>query len=155
MAAKRTPSATSRTPEELARIKATRERFQSERPTLADLVASGECEPLVSQGAYRQLRSLMHELKAAREGQGLSLADVAARSGLDKASLSRLETGAHVNPTVETLWRYAAAVGREMDWLLSEAKPISTGTSESTSISSRTVSSDPGKRGGTKNGRGK
>jgi ribosomal protein S18 acetylase RimI-like enzyme len=41
-----------RTPEEQARIDAVRERFQRERPSLEDLVASGEYEPPISQGEY-------------------------------------------------------------------------------------------------------
>jgi transcriptional regulator with XRE-family HTH domain len=44
----------------------------------------------------------------------LSLADVAARSGIDKASLSRLENGLYPNPTMNTLARYARVIGKRL-----------------------------------------
>ncbi len=44
--------------------------------------------------------------------QGLTLADVSDRSGLDIGLLSRLENGKVANPTLTTLWRYANALGR-------------------------------------------
>jgi transcriptional regulator with XRE-family HTH domain len=53
----------------------------------------------------------------------LSLADVAERSGIDKAALSRLENGVHDNPTVETLARYAAALGKKLTWSLQDLAP--------------------------------
>ena len=42
---------------------------------------------------------------------GLTLDDIARESGIDKAYLSRLEKGKVLNPTCETLYRYAAAIG--------------------------------------------
>ena len=51
-------------------------------------------------------------LRQRREAAGLTLADVAERSGVDKASLSRLENGFCPNPTVNTLARYARAIGK-------------------------------------------
>ncbi len=36
------------------------------------------------------------------------------RCGIDQPALSRLETGHNKNPTLDTLWRYAAAVGRRL-----------------------------------------
>jgi transcriptional regulator with XRE-family HTH domain len=41
---------------------------------------------------------------------------VAERSGLDRAVVSRLENGKQDNPTVATLMRYAAAVGKRFMW---------------------------------------
>jgi transcriptional regulator with XRE-family HTH domain len=121
---------TDRTPEEKERIRRIRERFQRERPTLEELVASGDCAPPVPQGAYRQLRVLMHALKTARERQGLSLADVARQSGIDKGALSRLETGAQTNPTIDTLWRYAYALGKDLAWVVGDGESDSDGTGE-------------------------
>jgi transcriptional regulator with XRE-family HTH domain len=46
----------------------------------------------------------------------LSITDVAERSGLDRAVVSRLENGKQDNPTVATLMRYAAAVGKRFLW---------------------------------------
>src|SRR3954469_11468194 len=61
---------------------------------------------------YFVLRNYIRQLKEAREASGLTLADVAARTGMAVESLSRLETGAQTNPTWRTLGLYAAAVGR-------------------------------------------
>ena len=61
-----------------------------------------------------KVRELLAALKAARLGRGLSLADVGERSGIGKANLSRLENDPTPNPTLDTLLRYAEAVGVEM-----------------------------------------
>jgi len=50
-------------------------------------------------------------LKQAREAAGLSLSDVATRSGIDKSRLSKLENDPHPNPTLNTLARLAHAIG--------------------------------------------
>ncbi len=52
--------------------------------------------------------------KRLRQAAGLTLAEVSRRSGIDQPALSRLETGHNRNPTLDTLWRYAAAVGRRL-----------------------------------------
>jgi DNA-binding XRE family transcriptional regulator len=54
-------------------------------------------------------------LRARREEAGLSLADVAERSGIDQAALSRLENG-RGNPTARTLSRYCHAIGGRIAW---------------------------------------
>ena len=64
--------------------------------------------------AANRLAELLKQLKAAREAQGLSLADVTARTGMDRSALSKLETGQRPNPTLETLVRYAEAVGKRL-----------------------------------------
>jgi transcriptional regulator with XRE-family HTH domain len=65
------------------------------------------------------------ELKRRREEQGLSLADVSERSGLDRGMLSRLENGKILNPTMATLWRYADAIGAQVSLGM---EPLPTGT---------------------------
>jgi transcriptional regulator with XRE-family HTH domain len=60
------------------------------------------------------LLSAIAELKRRRDEQGLSLADVSERSGLDRGLLSRLENGKVLNPTMATLWRYADAIGTQV-----------------------------------------
>ncbi len=64
------------------------------------------------------IRQAVFALRKAREAAGLSLADVAERTGIDKAALSRIETGQHPNPTVSTLCRYAHALGKRWKWVL-------------------------------------
>jgi transcriptional regulator with XRE-family HTH domain len=65
-------------------------------------------------GDYLAVGVFLHDLRKAREDAGLSLTDVEKRTGIDKATLSRLETGKQANPTVDTLVRYAAAVGKQL-----------------------------------------
>ena len=92
------------------RLKATRARFQRARPSLSDLTKSGEFD-IISQGSYLGLMSALGDLKKARQQRKLSLAEVAKRTGIDKAALSRLENGLDPNPTFATLDAIALAVG--------------------------------------------
>ena len=108
------------TPEDRTRHNAIREAFQKERPTPQQLIDSGEYTGPIPHGVYLSLVAALHELRTAREAAGLSLADVAERSGIDKAALSRLENGVHDNPTVVTLARYAAAIGKKLTWSLQD-----------------------------------
>ena len=112
-----------RTPEEQARIQALRERFQSERPTHEELIASGEYEGPISSDTLASYFVAVAKLKSERQRQGLTLADVSQRSGLDIGLLSRLENGKIGNPTLTTLWRYASALGRTVT--LDVAEPTS------------------------------
>jgi DNA-binding Xre family transcriptional regulator len=109
------------TAEDRARHKAAREKFQAEKPGLEDLLASGEYEAPVPLAAFLAVRQLLREMRQERERQGLSLADLAERTGMDKAALSRLETGRQANPTVDTLLRYASAIGKHIKMTLADA----------------------------------
>lgn len=96
-----------------ARHKAIRQEFEH-CPTQENLEASGAYEGPIKSGAYFAVKVLIHELKQAREAAGLTLAAVANLTGMDQATLSRLENGHRPNPTIDTLWRYARAVGRQL-----------------------------------------
>ena len=111
MSVKREQRKVERTPAEQARIDAIREKYQREKPGPQQLAAFGEYEGPVLAGAYWEVRRVMAALKAERERQGLTLAQLAKRSGLDKGAISKLETGRQVNPTVDTLSRIAAGLG--------------------------------------------
>jgi transcriptional regulator with XRE-family HTH domain len=65
-------------------------------------------------GVYLESVGLSVDLRGLRKAAGLSLADVAERTGMDKAFLSKLENGRQPNPTLETLHRYAAALGKRL-----------------------------------------
>ncbi len=65
-------------------------------------------------------------LKVARTAAGLTLKAVAVRSGLRIETLSRMELGKVPNPTVDTLNRYAAAVGYTLSL---SAEPLNPGKS--------------------------
>src|SRR5437868_10697112 len=93
------------TPEEAAKYNAIREQVAGELP---DLIARHHDR----MAALDQVDELLKQLKAAREEKGLSLADLAERTGMDRSALSKLETGQRPNHTVETLVRYAEAVSK-------------------------------------------
>lgn len=112
--AKRVFGALSRTAEQKKREKEIHDRFLREQPTLEELVASGEYKEPISQAAFWELRHALKALRNCREAAGLSLTDLAERTGIDRAALSRLESGAQDNPTINTLQRYAFALGKQL-----------------------------------------
>jgi transcriptional regulator with XRE-family HTH domain len=65
-------------------------------------------------------RRFVMGLRRERERLGLSLTDVAERAKVDKAAISRLENGQLPNPTVNTLARYAQALGKSVTYGLEE-----------------------------------
>ena len=65
-----------------------------------------------------ELTEALARLRRERERQGLSLTDMAERTGIDRATISKLETGKIVNPTIGTLRTYARALGRRLAWTL-------------------------------------
>jgi predicted transcriptional regulator len=118
MKAQRIFRASSKSAEERAREQTLREKLQKERPSLEDLVRTGACDPdaVMTMGMYFDVQRALQALKQERLRYGLSIGDVAERSGLDRAVVSRLENGKQDNPTVATLMRYAAAVGKRFLW---------------------------------------
>ena len=68
----------------------------------------------VNQQSFAAILRLMARFKAVREGQGLTLAEVAQRMGVDPPALSRLETGKVPNPTLATLHKWAEALGQKL-----------------------------------------
>ena len=111
---KRIPRDRPLTPEEAAKIKKIRSQVAEELP---DLVARHH----ERMAGLDQVDKLCAQLKAAREAKGLSLADVTELTGMDRSALSKLETGQRANPTVETLVRYAEAVGKRVVVSLTDA----------------------------------
>lgn len=107
--------ARARTPEARTSEEANRNSF-ADQPSVRKLVEQGDLDPeTVSAGNVRYaLLRAVGALREAREVQGLSLSDVAQRSGIDRASLSRLENEHNTNPKLETLGRYAGALGLEV-----------------------------------------
>jgi DNA-binding XRE family transcriptional regulator len=103
------------TPQQRAEHRCIRSLFQNWHPSPEELIASGEGVGFSLIGEYPYLRPFLVRLKNVRQRAGLSLADVARRCSIDKAALSRLENGQNSNPTLDTLWRYAAALGRRLE----------------------------------------
>ncbi len=102
------------TPEQRAQHQAIRDTFRDWHPGPEELIASGEAARLGLDVVHFPAEELLRQLKASREAAGLTLADVSARCGIDQPALSRLENGLTRNPTLDTLWRYAAAVGKRL-----------------------------------------
>jgi DNA-binding XRE family transcriptional regulator len=95
------------TAEEAAKYRTIREQVASELP---DLIARHQTRS----ASLDQFRPLFQQLKDAREAKGLSLSELTDLTGMDRSALSKLETGQRANPTVETLVRYAEAVGKKV-----------------------------------------
>jgi len=99
-----------RSPAEKARLKAIRAAYQKSKPSLEELAAQGaEIIPL---GTYLAVQQLLADIRRTRQERKLTLEEVAEKAGMDKASLSRLETGKQPNPTVDSLFRVASALGK-------------------------------------------
>ena len=117
-----------RTAEEIAEEERVRETFR-DRPSIRTVIERGEIDPerIMTGSAEESLLKGLVDLKRARQERGLSLSEIARRSGIDLASLSRLEGGKNPNPTFETLSRYADALGLRLELSLVETGvPIAT-----------------------------
>ena len=95
------------TSEEAAKYNEIRAKVAKELP---DLVRRHH-ERMASNDPWTEL---LAQLRLAREESGLSLSDLTAITGMDRSALSKLETGQRPNPTVDTLTRYANAVGKRL-----------------------------------------
>lgn len=95
------------TQEERVRHRNIRSQVEQEK---AELMARGQR----AKARHIMLKEAVAALKMARESLGLSLADMKTSTGIEKSNLSRLENDPHPNPTIDTLCRYADAVGKEI-----------------------------------------
>ena len=81
---------------------------------------SGPSADAVPMGRVMQLRRLGNELRKERETQGLTQAQLAEKIGMDEPAISRIEKGLNLNPTLDTLNRIAAGLGKRIDVVLSD-----------------------------------
>ena len=95
------------TPKELKEHRIIRAEIEKEKP---ELKAIGR-RLLARQS---RLREALAALKARREALGLSLQEIGERTGIGKANLSRLENARNPNPKIDTLARYAEALGKDL-----------------------------------------
>jgi ribosome-binding protein aMBF1 (putative translation factor) len=80
---------------------------------LENVAAAKEVAPrLLEEAEFRV--DVVRRLRLAREAAGISLAELASRTGVQKSALSRLENSQSPNPTLATLRRYADAVGVDL-----------------------------------------
>jgi DNA-binding phage protein len=112
-----------RTTEELAEERAVREHFAN-RPSIQALIERGDIDPerIMTGSAEESLLRILVALNEARRSLGLSLSEVARRSGIDLATLNQWEGGKDPNPTFETLSRYAEALGLRLELSLIEVE---------------------------------
>ena len=75
----------------------------------------------INRQSFGAILSLVDRFNGVRESQGLTLAEVAERMGIDPPALSRLETGKMLNPTLATLHKWAEALGQKLNVELSSA----------------------------------
>ncbi|MCL4201548.1 MAG: helix-turn-helix domain-containing protein [Pirellulaceae bacterium] len=101
------------TREEAAKYEAIRGQIAEELP---DLIARHHERTAV----VEDWQGLFEQLRAAREEKGLSLSELTELTGMDRSAISKLETGQRPNPTLDTLSRYARAVGKRLVLSLSD-----------------------------------
>ncbi len=83
--------------------------------SLAEMLAENMKDPEFA-AAYAEADaeySVLEAMLKARIEAGLTQAEVAARAGTTQSAIARLE-GGRVSPTVETLRKYAKAVGKRL-----------------------------------------
>jgi ribosome-binding protein aMBF1 (putative translation factor) len=105
-----------RTPEQKAEERRIREMHRENpiREVPADTLRGSDAARLL-----QFVACVRHE----REAQGLTLEQLATRAGIDVGVLSRFESGQAFNLTVSTLFRIAAALGRNLTLGLDGAQP--------------------------------
>jgi len=69
----------------------------------------------------RGIGEVFAKLKQVREAKGLSLGDIQELTGIDRSALSKLERGERANCTMDTVSRYAAALGKHVLFELADA----------------------------------
>lgn len=112
-------------PEKRAAAEAAVARSAARRATLAGQAEEEEVIRKVRQEfppltIDPELAQALSALRAERVRQGLSLADMSERTGIDRGSLSKLETGKVPNPTVGTLGALARALNKRLSWSLAD-----------------------------------
>ena len=102
------------TSEQAEKYRRIREMIASEIPEIKEEARA------IRQGRHAKIGGAIRLLKAERELRGLSLADIGERTGLSKSAISKLENNKDANPTVNTLTKYADAMGMTLGIVLTE-----------------------------------
>lgn len=110
--AKNVQQKTERSPDEVARLRELRDRYQLERPSIADLEAKGA--QFTTLGEVVLLRCLADELRQERERQGLTQQHLAERLNMSRDAIADIETGTVGKLTLGVLSRIAHALGKQI-----------------------------------------
>lgn len=108
------------TPLTIADRKKIRAAIEAEKD---DLIAQGRQLMADAKKEKAALSTIIQSLRLEREKQGLTLTDIANQTGIARESIHRLEAAINTNPTVNTLNRYANALGLELQLSVGKAKP--------------------------------
>jgi DNA-binding XRE family transcriptional regulator len=73
--------------------------------------------------AARERRRVLRHLAEERSRLGLTQTEVAALMGTSQSSVARVEAG-RADVKLSTVERYAASLGRKIEWRLTGAKPL-------------------------------
>ena len=93
---------------------------EEERPTVLAATKNQACEAFARLDALDALLAdVISTLSNERARQNLSLENLKARTGIDRANLSRLFNG-EASPSLDTLRKLAAAVGKRLVITLAE-----------------------------------
>ena len=118
------------TPAQKAKENDVRAMFQDWKPGPEELLASGQWQgPVIVEG-QQEFWKAIRRLRSLRESQGLTLKDVSERSGIDVATLSKLENGKQANPTLFTMLLYVGAVGKRLHFSIRQRPPAALQVSE-------------------------
>lgn len=99
------------TSEERARVTVARAEVEQDK---AEFLRKAKQYKQEVDAARATLQEALRMLKEERINQGLSLADIQERTGIERPNLSKLENEAEANPTIATLMRYAEALGKRL-----------------------------------------
>jgi len=99
------------TPEHEEELRQLREQIEAEKP---EIIARGRELKRRREESLAKLRDVFRALRAVRQAQGLSLSDMQARTGMSRETISKLENIRGTNPTVDTIERYAEALGQRV-----------------------------------------
>ncbi|MDR3634082.1 MAG: helix-turn-helix transcriptional regulator [Isosphaeraceae bacterium] len=80
-----------------------------------------EFPPKPAPAEQPELADVLARLRDERTRLGLSMAEVQQRTGIDAATITRLESGRIPNPSLGLLETYARALGKRFVWALQEA----------------------------------
>ena len=105
------------TPEERKRHDEIRRQIELELPELREQAKQMFREAL---SKHVSILDVAAALKAERERQGLTLADISERSGIEPAILSQFESGGDTE-SLDLLDLYAQAIGKEVRVLLTDS----------------------------------
>lgn len=109
---------TERSPEEMARLRELCERYQREKPSIADLETHGA--EFATLGEVVLLRCLADELRQERERQGLTREQLAERLNMSPETLATIEAGTVGQLRLGVLSRMAHALGKQIAYSLVE-----------------------------------